>query len=214
MKLNQYMLTEEEYIQLITILEMQEILRKPELLDEGFILEEGITDSFKKMMDTVYKHSNTIKKHAHGGLISQIKNATTNGWKFLKAVVQFYNKKITEDEFKAVWEELKPSQKEIMDFLINLDMVTLHLITGPLHLIGAITGIHLDHIVAERLKKSGIETDSEAGLITNIYNIAKQLKDRVTTILDGEAKEKAVAAVTNLAAALPGPTPEEFGITS
>ena len=166
------------------------------------------------MMDKVYSHSNTLKKHSRGGLLSQLKSATTNGWKFLKAVIQVYNKKITEEEFKAVWETLKPSHKEIMDFLINLDMITLHMVTGPLHLIGAITGIHIDHIVGERLKKAGIKTDSEAGLITNLYDIAKQLKDKVSKVLSGENAEKAAAAITNLAASLPGPTPEEFGITA
>jgi len=214
MQLKDYMFTEQESNDLTIILEWNEILANPSILDDNVMLEEGITDTFKGMIDTVYKHSATLKKHSHGGLLSQLKSAATNGWKFLKAVVQFYNKKITEEEFKAAWEALKPNHKEIMDFLINLDMITLHMVTGPLHMIGAITGIHIDHIVGERLKKAGIKTDSEAGLITNLYAITKQLKDKVVSVLSGENAEKASAAIINLAAALPGPTPEEYGLTA
>ena len=193
-------------------MEWDEIIRNPDILNNNIVLEEGILNTFKKMIDTVYKHSKTLNKHSHDGLISQLKSATTNGWKFIKAAFQLYNKKITKDEFETKWHSLKPHKKEIMHFLINLDILTLHLITGPIEIIGVITGIHIDEIIADKLKNDGIKSDKDTGLIANLYSITKQLKDKVESILTGEHKEKAETAILNLAASLPGPTPEEFGL--
>ena len=39
--------------------------------------------------------------------------------------------------------ETKISSSQLIDFLLKLDMLTLHAITGPIHMIDAVTGWHL-----------------------------------------------------------------------
>ena len=48
---------------------------------------------------------------------------------------------------------LKGLKKEdVLDFLLNLDMATLHIVSGPIHTIDAITGWHLWANVKDKAK--------------------------------------------------------------
>ena len=61
-----------------------------------------------------------------------------------------------EDKQKLIQiiKETKISSSQLIDFLLKLDMLTLHAITGPIHMIDAVTGWHL----WANLGKIGTET--------------------------------------------------------
>ena len=90
------------------------------------------------------------------------------------------------------------SKEQFIDFLMKLDLATLHMITGPLHFIAATTGIELNPI----LKKA-----EDVPVIDKIKQSIKFIKDKAKTIVDkalapivvkkAEELEKVVVPVIN-----------------
>lgn len=83
------------------------------------------------------------EKHG-GGLISILKNVSKHISKTIILAIKAYAKKDEESK-----EELRlhlnkrASKQEMLDFILRLDQLTLHAITGPIHMIDALTGWHL-----------------------------------------------------------------------
>lgn len=78
------------------------------------------------------------------GLIQMIGKASANVskllWHAFMATItgkQEHKDKVTEIANKKVTKE------DLIDFLIRVDLVTLHVITGPIHIIDALTGWHI-----------------------------------------------------------------------
>ena len=77
----------------------------------------------------------------------------------------------------------------MLDFLLKLDMATLHVLTGPLHTIDAITGWHLWANVKDKADQ-GLKKAKEA--IDNLIAVAKtaeqSVKDKLKRYMHGIAK--------------------------
>jgi hypothetical protein len=174
-------------------------------------LNEGFKDAFTDTMGKVYGLADKVLQGS--GLIAQLAKGLASLKEIGTALYTYIKSGHTPadiEAFKSVWDQIKPDAKTIYEFLLNLDMVTLHAVTGPLHLLYAITGIDMEKIIEHKLAKVGLSTDKSLGLLGNLYTLAQQIKDKVKANISGEEQQRVLAAVDNLAASLPGPTPVGF----
>jgi hypothetical protein len=115
------------------------------------------------MEDDGGKIGSALKKaglHVHKttGLLGYLKNAG-------KGIMKLFLAAIKKDK-EGVKQVLKSIRKEdVLDFLLKLDMATLHVISGPLHFIDAVSGYHLWAAVKEKASQG--------------VNIIKQAIDKI-----------------------------------
>lgn len=90
------------------------------------------------------------------------------------------------------------TKEDVIDFLLKLDQATLHLVTGPIHLIDSITGWHLWAAVKSTAEKAGdviVKIKQAIDIvkqgITKAFDIAKQ--KRALTHIQGIETELAIA---------------------
>ena len=128
------------------LLKLIEVIVLIDSLDE---CNEGMVDDFKTMMKKLKAKFNDIAKKAglhiekSDGLIQQLIKAGGNVGKLIYyAFMAYYN---NDPKMKEKAKEISDSvtKEQIMDFLLKLDTVTLHLLTGPLHTLDALTGLHI-----------------------------------------------------------------------
>ena len=72
------------------------------------------------------------------------------------------------DKVKAISKTVK--KQDIIHFLLQLDQATLHLVTGPIHMIDAITGWHIGADLGALTKKSAELALSAIDAITQAFN--------------------------------------------
>lgn len=95
--------------------------------------------------------------------------ATTGDQKAKEKVKEIANTEITKEQ--------------VLDFLLKLDMLTLHAVTGPIHMIDALTGWHLGPTLK---KAAGAAKSIEQRIktaISNMIDVADEVPDRAGKIL-------------------------------
>lgn len=97
--------------------------------------------------------------------------------------------KEAEKELKELLSK-KISKEDIIDFLLKLDQATLHVITGPIHTIEAITGWH---IWAAVKKVSNVGKD----LVQKGIDIINKLED-VVNDLEGSGKKYIIKTIKSI----------------
>lgn len=120
-----------------------------------------------------------VKKNK--GLIGHLINA---GKGVSKLFIALINKDA--DSAKQILRNLK--KEDILDFLLDLDMATLHIVSGPIHLIDAITGWHLWANVKEKVKGASIA----------VMDAIKKLKQYLSAIVDKTKVKIYSRFITNL----------------
>jgi hypothetical protein len=107
-------------------------------INHSDVLNENImTDMLKGIKSLLPKFG--LQSHKSKGLI-QILAQSTEGASLL--LYYAFKVSIGENEYKAKMKELMSSVKreDLVDILLRLDILTLHAITGPIHIIDALTG--------------------------------------------------------------------------
>lgn len=135
----------------------QSIIEMLVIMESGDNLTEGLLDNVANKLG--------FKIHKSKGIIKHLANASKGLSKMIVAAIKGDREKV-----KEIAKTVK--KKDVMDFLLKLDMATLHMITGPIHLINAITGWDLE---VDMNHKSS--TDTIKGLIS-------QIKDKITKVLE------------------------------
>jgi len=102
------------------------------LFEEAESFEELSESKIKAAMKKAGIHA-TKKK----GLLDYIMKAGKHFYKLFKAALKKDKKTVVELLNKEI------SKEELLDFLLKLDAATLHLISGPIHFIDAVTGWHI-----------------------------------------------------------------------
>jgi len=119
-----------------------------------------------------------LTSHKGKGLI-QILAQSTKG----AALMLYYAFKVSmgEDQYKEKIKQLitSISREDLMDILMRLDLLTLHAITGPIHIIDALTGWHIGVDTMARAREVDIKAKKALQHLTDLS---------VTTI--GETKKK------------------------
>jgi len=149
---------------------------------QRIVLEEGVNDWLNKV---------GLKLHKTKGIIDYLADFTKGTGKVLMSAIK--------GDKEAVKEQLKNVKKEeVLDFLLKLDMATLHIVTGPIHLIDAVTGWDLMANVKAVAKTA---TDK----LKEFYQAMKKVKETITTVLQGTKQKKMLQLATNLETTIPAP---------
>ncbi len=155
-----------------------------EMMDFG-----GNTLNEGKINDLLKKSGLHLAKNK--GLLSYMKDIGTGVAKLIFAGI-----KGDKEAIKAVMKTVK--KEAVLDFILKLDMATLHIITSPIHTIDAITGWHLwANVQSAVANAKDIIAKIKTAINTVKHEIGKVMKDnklvqRHTKNLDN--LEKAVGA--------------------
>jgi len=115
----------------------------------AYVMEYAETHSADMLTE---KLSVALSKHKTPGLIEYIAKFTSSVGKLVLAALKGDKKKV-----KSIASGLDPSS--VIDFLLKLDMATLHLLTMPIHTIDAITGWDIIASLRDQLKSSETHMD-------------------------------------------------------
>ncbi len=111
--------------------------------------------------------------------------------KFTKGLGLFVYYALKKDTEKIKELMGKFKKEDLMDFLMKLDMVTLHMITGPIHFINGITGWDLEaHI--QKIKNAG------ENAIDTIKKTITKLKTDISTAFDSTLRAVAFSKLDDL----------------
>lgn len=165
--------TNEKIVSMILFME-SDVFQKMEFmteskLDEDLkILSEGINDHLNKL---------GLKIHKSKGILDYIKSFTTGIGK-----VMFHIVKGDVDKAKELIKSV--SKEDVMDFLYKLDLGTLHLFTGPIHMIDAWTGWDLAVNLKSHMEKG-------EGISDMIKKELTKVKEYITKLFSSdEDKQK------------------------
>lgn len=151
--------------------------------------EDSILQDFASKVNSVLPKIG-MKLHKGDGIINYIAKFSSIAGKMMIAAIK---------RDKATIKELstKVSRGEFVDFLLKLDTVTMHLVTGPVHMIDAITGWDLMVNIQSAAKKAGTVIDD---IVSNINN----LKQKIKQVLDDNVAKPFLSFFGELEATIQG----------
>jgi len=128
MRLDKYIqLSNKDYIR--DLVEMYEIINQDDTMDESFDLN--------KILQTI---GFTFTKEK--GLIQILRDAGQHMFSLFKAllIAWYTGKEEDKQAIKDIIDETKITKEHVVDFLFKLDEATIHLLTGPIYILSAVTG--------------------------------------------------------------------------
>ena len=147
--------------------------------------ENQLDESIKDWMEKFGLHA-----HKSGpGLIDYIKQFTKGAGQLILAAIKGDEKKI-----KELSKSIK--KEDLLDFLIKLDTITLHLISGPIHMIDALTGWHIGPAIKKTAEKS-------KDIIKKIWQAILNIKDNVKKIMGPEHQKTVLFNLQKIEKSLP-----------
>lgn len=139
-------------------------------------ITEGVDDVLKTFGLGLEKKSQ--------GVIGYVAKFTKGVGKLILAAIKGDRKKMKE-LLKSI------SKEEVLDFLLKLDMLTLHYVTGPIHLIDALTGWELWANIENIAKKSEV-------VINSIKKILNDLKDKIKTFVAPKLQPVVIGKIADI----------------
>ena len=129
-----------------------------------------------------------LQAHKGKGLVSYIKGFTQGVGRIVVAALKGDKKKV-----KEIAQSVR--KEDVLDFLLKLDMATLHLVTGPIHFIDAVTGWEL----WANIKSAAAKADS---VWDDLVATVKELKKKVVTYLSSPKKDQVLPHIETIEVAL------------
>lgn len=143
------------------------------------ILDEGIGEWGSKIKGVLSKAG--IDVHKGKGLLQILAGAGATLGKFLWYAIRASN--LNDKESREKLKEIANTEikkEQVIDFLLKLDALTLHAITGPIHMIDALTGWHIWAKVSK----------TSADIITRAKEAISHLESIATKIISQDIKSK------------------------
>jgi len=143
-------------------------------------INEGFMDSVGSMVSRIkgFTQNTELGKNfeVEKGLLSYMKDAGIGGSQILyHAFNAYYHKdEASKEKIKELAQGVK--KEHIIDILMKLDVLTLHLITGPLHVIEAVTGWSI--MGAIKSKVEPVEKQAKQA-IHSLESLGKSLDDKL-----------------------------------
>ena len=125
-----------------------------------------------------------MKLHKGDGIIDYVKQFTSGTGKLIIAAV-----KGDKEEVKKIANTLE--RAKVMDFLLKLDMATMHIVTGPIHFVDAVTGWDLMANLKHAAKGA-------QDMLKSFYAAIKSVKDSIVKVLKGDRQKKMLKVADNL----------------
>ena len=149
---------------------------------EETVLTEGLKLNFKGILDK-------MGLHAHKGSSGLIQTLAKVGTHVSKIIFHAFKARNNEDSKIKLQELLKKkgSKEEIIHFLLQLDQVTLHMVTGPIHIIDALTGWHIGAKIKDKAmdgiaRVKHAQEDLEKAKKSYTGEIVKKIQDIITRL--------------------------------
>ncbi|KFZ25653.1 MAG: hypothetical protein KQ78_02146 [Candidatus Izimaplasma bacterium HR2] len=167
--------------------DMEIVLEMAMLIDDKTIINEAFSlNTFKTGMDALMKK---IGLHTHKSGEGLIAIALKSGkvmsefvWHALKAAVGNEESKVRVKELANT--EIK--KEDFVNFLLKLDTVTLHMITGPIHMIDAITGWHIGTHIKSKVEDTLTKAKNAIkNLIDAAKGTEKSVKKKLKSLMNG-----------------------------
>ena len=178
-QLDSVLITEDQIIEKFELSDDAIALLEIAAFMETKTIEEGL--NFGKLLGKL-----GLKAHKGTGIIQVISRAGKNigelFWYLLQAQRGDEAAKIKVKEIASK----KIKKEDIINFILMLDQASLHLLSGPLHTLSAITGIHIE----ADLHKIGSTSEL-------IKKAVKELEDASKNLV-GKLKDKMVGYVKNI----------------
>lgn len=170
--------------------------------------DKQLNEDINILMETAYFAESEELNEEVGDIVSGLKNLlskmgieaheTSKGIIHIlasagKTMTQFFYHALRAPKNKESRKKVKEiagkeiTKEEIIDFLLKLDVLTLHLLTGPIHMIEALTGWHIWAKVGKKSQE----------VMDRARKALEVLKDHVQT-LTGKAKKKANNLINKL----------------
>jgi len=153
------------------------------LENENFIY--GINESINESVINNIAGKFGIKIHKGKGIIDYIKGFATGAGKMMLAAIKGDKKKVAE-----IAKTIK--KEEVVDFLLKLDMATLHLVTGPIHFIDAVTGWDLAANISHGA------THAKSVVVDTFQKAVEYIKDRVKSALPSQQQKPILKHVARI----------------
>jgi len=122
-------------------------------------LNEGLNDWLSKIGLNIKKEN---------GIIDYFWNFTKGTGRLILAAI-----KQDKEEIKSILKGV--TEKDCINFIMKLDLITLHIISEPLHLIEAITGWSIEPIIKDKLKSADDKLKVFFNAISTVKNSIVQL---------------------------------------
>lgn len=176
-KFNKYAYSIDELQTMNALLELSMFMEQDiNRLDEAFDIA-----TLGKAADSLMKKAGLHVKKGDG-LIQQALRGGTVVAKFVwYAIKGASGDKDAKEKAKAMANS-EVKKEDILSFLLNLDMATLHIFTGPIHWIDAVTGWH---IWADVKEKAGEGFEKAKKALENLIDVAKSTEQKIATKLNG-----------------------------
>jgi len=183
-------LTEEMQDKIALLLYMSE---NEEMINESYNLE-NLTEAQEEMIiegvnDWLGKIG--MKLHKGNGIIDYL-------LQFGKGAGQLIMAAIKKDDAKVKEIASGFTKEKVVDFLLKLDVATLHIVTEPIHFIDAVTGWDLMANIKEAAK-------SAKDKLQAFYDAMKRVKDSIKAVLSGNRQKKMLKVAGNLEYNMPDP---------
>ena len=143
-------------------------------------LQEGLNDFLGKI---------GLSAHKGKGLINYLADFTKGTGRLVLAAI-----KGDKDEVQKLISSV--TKEEVLDFLLKLDQATLHLVTGPIHFIDAITGWHIGAAIKHSTQKS-------ISVLKQIWEYLKNLKEKIPQIFSMKKQQKILQRISQIENSLP-----------
>ncbi len=150
-----------------------------ETLNEEEMLE-GIKDWLGKF---------GLKVHKGDGVIDYIRQFSSGAGKLIIAAIKGDKKKVQEIANSI-------EKEKVADFIFKLDMLTMHMLTGPIHFIDALTGWDL----VANLKHAAKQVPN---MLQDIWSSLTKIKDNVKSIVSSGHEKTILKNISSIEASLP-----------
>jgi len=186
MNFKDYLLEEEIYeAQAIDAVTTMLFLQENELHFD-LMTEAAINESLNDWLGKV-----GLKLHKGKGIINYITQFGSLAGKMILAAIKGDTKKVKELAQQV-------TREEILDFLYKLDLATMHIVTGPIHFIDAITGWDLQ-VAMDKVKKGTQD------VLSKIWQAIMTIKDHVAKVLSPDHQKTVLVNLQNLEKSIPQP---------
>lgn len=170
-KIDMYRFSSQEKRDMMTLLEVAWFIENQnDMLNEGF----DFLGKLEGLADKLGIHVSSSKGGMIGILYRSGKVLAEFFWCAFKATMG-------DNQAKQRLVELSKTEitkEEILDFLLRLDGLTLHTLTGPIHMIDNLLGWHIWAAVQDHAKGFA---DKAAKAISDLVDVVKEVDDEVKT---------------------------------
>ena len=145
-------------------------------------VNEGIMSDIKNTLKSAFTVSGLHAKQTDGIIQQLLKSEKLVSSLMYHAFMSYYqyghDQEKHEQEIKKLMKKIK--KENLIDFLLRVDTLTMHLITGPIHTIDALTGTHIWADIKGKVKPAKVRAEKAINSLEDLKgHVEGKLKTQV-----------------------------------